>query len=94
MKGRPGTRTGQSVSAETKKKLSDANKGNRYRLGVKVSNKTKKLLSKINTGKKHSKDTLMKMSKSMIGKNAGDKNGMFGKKSPRAKLTLKKSNKN
>ncbi len=41
---------------------------------------TKKKLSISNTGKKPTKETLSKMSKSMIGKNLGSKNGMFGKK--------------
>lgn len=87
LKGRISPMKGKNLSQETKDLLSLANKGNTYRLGVKVTDKTKQLLSNINKGKKISEDTLKKMSQSMIGKNAGDKNGMFGQKSIHAKLT-------
>lgn len=57
-----------------------------------VSEETKRKLSKINTGKKESQKTKDRKSKSMRGKNSGTKNGMFGKRSPRAKLTIGQAN--
>jgi hypothetical protein len=74
-------------SEQTKKLLSQSNKGNKFRLGVKTSEQTKLLLSQINTGKKVTDETKRKMSQSMLGKNIGEKNGMFGKSSVHAKLT-------
>lgn len=91
LKGRPSHMKGKTHSEETKKKLSIANKGNKFRLGVTVSDDTKALLSKINTGKTASEETRKKMSESMIGKNAGSKNGMFGKRSAHAKLTVEQA---
>lgn len=87
LKGRISPMKGKHLSDETKKKLSDANIGNQYRVGTKVSDETKRLLSEINTGKSQSQDTRTKRSLSMIGKNTGEKNGMYGKRGARGKLT-------
>jgi group I intron endonuclease len=89
--GREAWNKNKPCSEETKKLLSQANKGNKFRLGVKVSEKTKILLSQINIGKKATLETKHKMSQSMIGKNAGEKNGMFGKTSAIAKLTMEQA---
>lgn len=86
-KGRPSPMKGKTLTAEHKEKISQNKKGNKYRLGVVVSKETKDLLSKINTGKVQSDYTRKKRSKSMIGKNAGKNNGMFGKRPNHAKLT-------
>lgn len=87
LKGRIPTMLGKHHSKETKDKISAIKKGNKYCLGIKRSEYTKKLLSEINTGKKASNETVLKMSKSMMGKNLGENNGMYGKPSPLAKLT-------
>lgn len=87
LKGRVGPRKGAHLSDETKELLSKANKGNNFRLGIKTSDSTKTLLSRLNTGKIASPETREKMSKSMIGKNSGESNGMYGKRSVNAKLT-------
>ena len=89
-KGRQ-SRLGHSPSSETRILLSKAQLGNTYRLGFKTSEETKKKLSKINKGKKASAETKGKMSQSMMGKNKGKCNGMFGVRSqdhPMAKLTF------
>jgi group I intron endonuclease len=86
-KGRKPWNKNIPCSEETKKLLSEANKGKKFRLGVKASAETKKILSNINLGKKASEETIEKMSRSMMGKNAGKKNGMYGRKSSHAKLT-------
>lgn len=82
------SRLGQSPSSETRKLLSLSQKGNKHRLGYKTSEETKMKLSIINTGKKISEETKRKMSISMMKKNAGSKNGMYGKRSLAAKLTF------
>lgn len=87
-KGRTSPMLGQHHSNETKEILSAANKGNQNRLGSKVSDKTKQKLRDLNLGRTVSEQTLDKMSQSMIGKNSGSRNGMFGKRSPLAKLTM------
>lgn len=89
--GREAWNKNKPCSKETKKLLSQANRGNKFRLGVKTSEKTKILLSQINTGKKATDATKHKMSRSMLGKNAGEKNGMFGKTSAIAKLTMEQA---
>ena len=60
-----------------------------------ISEETKKKIAKFMTGRKPSEETLRRRSQSMIGKNAGEKNGMFGIASEDAscaKLTLIKAN--
>lgn len=94
--------TGRKHSEETKRKIAKANKKPKAmckpKTPVVYHNKTsirrteayKQHLSQLNTGKKPSKENLAKRSKSMVGKNKGEKNGMFGissEKSPVAKLT-------
>lgn len=91
-KGRQ-TRLGSICSDETKKILSEKNKGNTYRVGVIVSDETKAKLSNINTGKRHCQKTLEKMKYSMLGKNKGENNGMYGKKSLQAKLSQEQADK-
>ena len=59
-----------------------------------MSDQTKKKISKFRTGKKATEETKSRMSQSMIGKNSGDKNGMFGVLSENAscaKLTFIKA---
>lgn len=58
-----------------------------------VSQETRDKIAKINTGKKASIETKHKMSQSMLGKNSGKNNGMFGIRSPNAKLTMKQISK-
>lgn len=89
--GREPWNKNKPCSEETKSLLSQANIGNKFRLGVKTSDETKTLLSKINIGKKITKKTRRKMSQSMLGKNVGEKNGMFGKASAHAKLTMEQA---
>lgn len=57
-----------SISIETRKKLSEIRKG------VKLSEETKKKLRIANLGKKSSEQTKEKMRQSMIGKNTGKRN--------------------
>jgi len=73
---------GKIISDETKKKLSE------FHSSKHLSDETKKKISDSLTGKKQSKKTIEKRSKSMRGKNKGAANGMFGKRSARAKLTF------
>lgn len=56
-----------------------------------MSETTKKKLSLLNLGKKASDETKRKMSSSMLGKNSGIRNGMYGSKSIHAKLTLQQA---
>jgi group I intron endonuclease len=87
LKGRVSPMKGKHHTDQAKLLLSIANIGNKHSLGVKVSDETKKLLSILNTGKIQSNETRAKRSQSMIGKNAGEKNGMYGKRGARGKLT-------
>lgn len=87
LKGRKSPMKGKHLSNETKKKISNANIGNQYRVGARVSDDTKRMLSEINTGKSQSQETCEKRSQSMLGKNAGEKNGMYGKRGARGKFT-------
>lgn len=93
LKGRISPMKGKHQSDAAKALLSKANKGKIGNMkGKHHSVETKNLLSKINTGKVYSDDTKNKKSKSMIGKNSGSQNGMYGKKSIRAKLTQEQAN--
>jgi group I intron endonuclease len=56
-----------------------------------VSEETKKKISKIRTGQQATEETKNRMSRSMLGKNKGTNNGMFGKKPSHAKLTQKQA---
>jgi group I intron endonuclease len=63
-------------------KSSDKNYGYNIALGGNgkriMSEETKRKIAKLMTGRKPSEENLKRRSKSMIGKNAGEKNGMFG----------------
>lgn len=87
-KGKPSPMLGKHHSELSKKLLSKINKGNKHRLGVKTTQKTKNKLSQINFGRKDSMETRIKKSLSMKGKNVGEKNGMFNKRSKLSKLTF------
>lgn len=91
LKGRISPRLGYKLSKDEKQHLSILNTGNTYRLGFKTSLETKNLLSEINTGKIVSLETRQKMSQSMVGKNSGSENGMFGKRSKNAKLSFEQA---
>jgi group I intron endonuclease len=80
------------ISGETRKKISEANKGSgHYMFGKKQTEEVKQKLSLIMKdkyigennpfyGKKHSEESKKKISESRTGKYGGDKNPMFGKK--------------
>lgn len=77
---------------------SDKNYGYNISLGGNgkriVSEQTRKKISQFMTGRKPSEETKIRRSKSMIGKNVGEKNGMFGMASENtscAKLTVTKA---
>lgn len=55
---------GKIISKEQREKVSEANKGNKYRKGHKFSEKSKKKMSESHKGKIASEDTKLKMSKS------------------------------
>lgn len=58
---------GHTVSLETRKKIGDANKGNRSMLGFKHSEKTKKKMSELKKGKPLSESHKKKISKRLEG---------------------------
>ncbi|MAE86130.1 MAG: hypothetical protein CMB80_25560 [Flammeovirgaceae bacterium] len=58
-----------------------------------VSEETKQKIRAMRTGTKASEETKKRMSLSMMGKNAGHSNGMYGRRGPLAKLTLFKAQK-
>ena len=60
---------GKPRSEETKKKMSEAKKGNKYNLGKKHSEETKKKLSEAAKGKHLSEETKKKLSEAKKGKN-------------------------
>lgn len=93
---------GRFVSKETREKLSAAAQNRKHTIeakqkiseshkGKKISDDTKYKLSMINTGKIQSKETINKRSKSMLGKNKGIKNGMYGAKAVNSKLTYEQA---
>ncbi len=72
--------TGKTHSEETKKKISEAQKGQKHRLGKTHSEESKKKMSEShkgqipwNKGKKASTETLEKMRKSRLGKPSPNK---------------------
>ena len=67
--------SGKILSNETKRKMSEAKKGNKYNLGRKTSEETKEKLRKINNDKKHAEEVKNKISESQIGhkRNLGKK---------------------
>ena len=60
---------GKQKSEETKKKMSESKKGNKYNLGKKHSEETKKKLSEAAKGKHLSEETKKKLSEAKKGKN-------------------------
>lgn len=57
-----------------------------------ISDETKQLIRKARIGTKATEITKQKMSTSMLGKNAGTQNGMYGKRGARGKITLAQAN--
>ena len=79
---------GKPRSEETKKKMSEAKKGNKYNLGKKHSEETKKKLSEAAKGKHLSEETKKKLSEAKKGKNIWIKGSHWynnGEKCVRAK---------
>jgi group I intron endonuclease len=97
LKGKPSHMKGKHHTKETKDLLSSLLKGRPGTMtGKHHTKETKDLLSEINTGNKPDRANLEKRSKSMIGKNLGETNGMFGRTGenhPNAKLTQIQANK-
>lgn len=68
-------------SDETKQKISEANRGKTpWNKGKKHSEETKRKISESHKGKQLSYEMKKKLSIACKGKNAGEKNGMFGKR--------------
>ena len=63
----------KNMSEETKKKMSEAKKGNTCRLGTKHSEETKRKMSEAAKGRTSSEETKQKLSKSHKGKTSGNK---------------------
>lgn len=59
--GKPSHMLGKKHTEETRKKLSDAAKGKKSRLGAVLSEETKRKISESQKGKKHSEETKAKM---------------------------------
>lgn len=72
---------GKHLSEETKRKISEANKGNKYCLGREISEETRKKISEAN--KNPSKETRQKMSKAQKARN------LKGGNNPRAKKVMR-----
>jgi len=62
-----GSRLGQKATLETKKKLSNLHKGNKYCLGYKHTEETKKKMSLAHKGFKHTEESKEKISKTKTG---------------------------
>ena len=78
---------GKHLSEETKKKMSEASKGNKYALGHKHSEEAKNKIAEAMKGEKnpfygkhHSEDTRKKMREARKGKQLGKDNPFYGKK--------------
>lgn len=75
---------GHAVSEETRKKISEKQKGRvSNRKGVKLSNETKEKIRKAKLGSRNSEESIKKMKETsrIRGVNRGEKNGMFGRMS-------------
>ena len=73
---------GKKLSEEHKQKISESNKGCVvWNKGKETSEETKQKISKALKGKQLLEEHKKKISEKMKGKNAGEKNGMFGKNS-------------
>ena len=77
---------GKHLSEETRKKISEASKGNKYALGYKHSEEAKNKIAEAmkgeknpNYGKRYSEEHKKKLSEAHKGKCSGSKNGSFGK---------------
>ena len=77
---------GKHLSEETKKKMSEASKGNKYALGHKHSEEAKNKIAEAMKGEKnpfygkhHSEDTRKKIRASKKGKHLGKDNSFYGK---------------
>ena len=77
---------GKHLSEETKKKIAEASKGNKYALGYKHSEEAKKKIAEAMKGEKnpfygkhHSEDTRKKMREARKGKHLGKDNSFYGK---------------
>jgi group I intron endonuclease len=77
---------GKHHSEESKQKISEKSKGNRYNLGHKHTEETKKILSKKMKGEnnpmykhKHTEETKLKMSLAQKGIKSGENHPMYGK---------------
>lgn len=79
-----GSQLGVKRSEDTKKKMSEAKKGNKNALGKHLSEETRKKISEAESGKYVSEETKKKMSEALKGSN----NPMWGK--PRSEETKKK----
>ena len=63
-----GSRLGVKASEDSKKKMSESKKGNKYRFGTNQTEEVKKKISESRRGKKHSEETKKKISESQKGK--------------------------
>lgn len=77
---------GKHLSEETKKKIGEASKGNKYALGNRISEETKNRMSEAMKGennpfygKHHSEESIQKMSEAHKGKYLGKDNPFYGK---------------
>ena len=77
---------GKHLSEETRKKIGEASKGNKYALGYKHSEEAKNKISEAMKGEKnpfygkhHSEETIQKMSEARKGKCLGKDNPFYGK---------------
>ena len=77
---------GKHLSEETKKKIGEASKGNKYALGYKHSEEAKNKIAEAMKGEKnpfygkhHSEDTRKKMREARKGKHLGKDNSFYGK---------------
>ena len=83
------SKKGKKPSLETKQKMSESQKGNKYCLGRKLSSETKQKMSEALKGKKRSLETIQKMSDA----NKGNKHCLGYKHSPEAKQKISESKK-
>ncbi len=67
------------VSEETRKKLSEINKGNKHFLGKKHSEESRKKMSESRKGIKHTEESRKKISESRKGRFCGENHPMYGK---------------
>jgi len=100
--GKPSPMRGKKMSEEQRKKMSDAKKGKKPRLGAVLSDETKKKISNANKGKPSqlkgipkSEEHKAKISASVSMSQMGEKNHFYGKKhtdETKAKISATKRN--